>query len=295
MEKAQILIQEWIANEDEKHSLFLFDLGLDELPTNLPTNLKYLYCNDNYITKLENLPPNLEELDCGGNLITELPTNLPNNLKSLVCDDNKITTLPELPHNLLYLHCNRNNLSFLPKLPNTLIDLKCSSNKITTIVELPPTLEELNCSSNQLTTLPKLPNTLANLNCSYNNQITRLPQLSPSLRAICCYHTSITALPEYLPKSMKYFHINTKDLLYIPESYLTYDIMTYPDKYPQDMPRYFDDSDNKQFTRDLYTHFQKNQEKEKQRTKKRVSEFKEELIARTWHPDRVVDWCGAEF
>ncbi len=78
------------------------------------TKLKILYCTNNFITSLENLPNSLIELDCDSNEITSLD-NLPNSLIELCCYDNQITILDNLPKSLTKLYCddtikNYNNL-----------------------------------------------------------------------------------------------------------------------------------------------------------------------------------------
>ena len=66
-------------------------------------NLTILYCNQNQITKLDNLPNSLRELYCYGNKITNLD-NLPNSLTKLNCAWNQITNLDNLPNSLIMLN-----------------------------------------------------------------------------------------------------------------------------------------------------------------------------------------------
>ena len=54
--------------------------GLSKLPDLTRfTKLKVLYCSDNLLTELHNLPESLTKLYCGNNQLTEL-NNLPNTL-----------------------------------------------------------------------------------------------------------------------------------------------------------------------------------------------------------------------
>ena len=68
------------------------------------TKLKVLYCSNNMLTELHNLPESLTEL---------------------YCNYNKLTTLSNLPESLTELYCNYNELTTLSNLPNTLITLEC--------------------------------------------------------------------------------------------------------------------------------------------------------------------------
>ena len=64
---------------------------LIELPDyiNKYTNLKKLYCGDNKITSLDNLPPTLEQLYCRNNKIISLD-NLPSKMDILSCNGNPL-------------------------------------------------------------------------------------------------------------------------------------------------------------------------------------------------------------
>ena len=57
-----------------------------------------LWCQDNIIENLPELPITLETLWCGRNKITKLP-EIPLNLKVLKCASNLITDLPDADYN----------------------------------------------------------------------------------------------------------------------------------------------------------------------------------------------------
>jgi Leucine-rich repeat (LRR) protein len=82
----------------------------------------YLYCRNNQLNSLPNLPNSLQILWCSNNQLSSLP-NLPNSLQYLYCEINQLSSLPNLPNSLKYLYCNFNQLSSLPNLPNSLIYL----------------------------------------------------------------------------------------------------------------------------------------------------------------------------
>jgi len=114
-------------------------------------DIKELYCDHNKLEELpDDLPDNLKVLSCHNNNIKTLP-RLPDNLKELSCHNNNIKTLPRLPDNLKVLRCGDNNLETLPDLPDNLKELDCGGNHLKTLPDLPASLEELNCQSNPLT------------------------------------------------------------------------------------------------------------------------------------------------
>jgi len=106
-------------------------------------------------------------LYCNNNQLTSLP-ELPASLETLYCNNNQLTSLPELPASLEWLSCNNNQLTSLPELPASLEWLSCNNNQLTSLPELPASLEWLYCYNNQLTSLPELPASLATLYC-FNN------------------------------------------------------------------------------------------------------------------------------
>ena len=70
----------------------------------LYTNLQRLYCYNNQLTSLNNLPPNLQILYCWNNKITSLD-HLPSTLQIVWCSDNQLTSLDNLPPNLRIFNC----------------------------------------------------------------------------------------------------------------------------------------------------------------------------------------------
>ena len=105
-------------------------------------NLEVLYCDNNELTSLPNLPENLIELYCGNNQLTSLHT-LPKNLEVLYCSDNQLTSLPTLPQNLKKLYCSDNQLTCLPTLPQNLKYLYFRDNPIYEIVNRYDLLETI--------------------------------------------------------------------------------------------------------------------------------------------------------
>jgi uncharacterized repeat protein (TIGR01451 family) len=208
---------------------------IDSLP-DLNSNLKKLYCNNNYSLKslpplpnsltylncsannvldsLPKLPDSLKVLYCGSTKITRLPT-LPNSLDSLNCWNLLVTSLPTLPNSLKYLNCDNNILlTSLPVLPSSLINLQCHDNDLSSLPQLPSSLQVLWCSDNTLTNLPALPSSLLSLRCPYN-QITRLPALPNSLEFLNCIDNKLATLPS-LPSSLALLYCGENELTSLP-------------------------------------------------------------------------------
>lgn len=121
--------------------------------------------------------PELENLDCSENQLTQLDVSKNPKLKRLVCYENKLTSL-DVSNNptLILLDCERNLLTSLNVSKNTVLAaLVCGSNKLDELdVSENTALKELYCQANQLTSLDLSPNTaLTILGCSGNKrQIT---------------------------------------------------------------------------------------------------------------------------
>ncbi|MCL2495021.1 MAG: hypothetical protein FWE98_05125 [Oscillospiraceae bacterium] len=113
------------------------------------TALQSLYCADNELTALPELPPGLETLHCAINQITALPT-LPDGLRFLYCGHNQLAELPALPADLKILYCRSNQLTSLPTLPTGLWKLDCSLNQLSGLDVTGLQLGELDCRFNNM-------------------------------------------------------------------------------------------------------------------------------------------------
>ena len=168
--------------------------------------------------------------------------------------------LTELPHNLpttlKYLRCNCNNIK---KLPNN----------------LPANLREIYCNNMPLIDLPDtLPASLEILSCN-NTMITCLPETLPTnLKGLYCNYTRLNSLPYNLPDRI----INP---------ILGEGLWCYNTNLPN--PR------QEESVKDYYTRITHEERETRKRILMRLRIVKEELIAKTWHTSRVVEWCGVNF
>lgn len=69
--------------------LYIIDLNLDELPKlSKFNNITHLFCYNNNLTSLKNLPKNLEYLDCSNNKLKNL-NDINYKIKTIIANDNK--------------------------------------------------------------------------------------------------------------------------------------------------------------------------------------------------------------
>jgi hypothetical protein len=101
--------------------------SLRELPPNLPKSLKFLFCNNNYLSNIDNLPDSLKFLDCSKNYIVNL--KIPKNLNRLICSYNLLNKFSEFPDNLHTVICFNNQIEYLPDL-NNIAYMDCKNNKL---------------------------------------------------------------------------------------------------------------------------------------------------------------------
>ncbi len=176
---------------------------------NLPSQLNSLYIRSNQITKLENLPSQLKSLDIRDNQITKLE-KLPSQLNLLDIGSNEITKLEKLPSQLNSLDISFNQVIKLENLPSQLNSLNISSNEITKLENLPSQLNSLNISSNEITKLENLPSQLNSLDIS-SNQITKLENLPSQLNSLSIRSNEITKL-ENLPSQLSSLSIVSNEI-----------------------------------------------------------------------------------
>ena len=234
--------------------LWLENSSLHSLPP-LPNQITELYlCKSKNITEIPELPQHLLAFSCTGTPIRTLPS-IPNKLQRLIVSDSEIEYLPGLPQSLYLLNAHNSNLKELPALPEFLCDLWCGRTNIT---EFPP-----------------LPSVLQNLDCS-ETRITKLPPLPPNLCRLEVQGTSLRELPERFPETL--------DVLYAFGTLL-------PDKFNEETPNDYLARVKKfqQFVSELKPALEEHERRK--RIIQRCKAIKEELMAVTWHTDRVLAWC----
>ncbi|MCP3925475.1 MAG: leucine-rich repeat protein [Desulfobacterales bacterium] len=137
-------------------------------------NLKKLTINDNDIINISGIRTltNLEELDLGGNYITEIPDGLLSlqKLKKIDLSENCITKIPENIDKLKNLEELDLSGNYITEIPDGLLSLQklrkiiLSENRITKIPENIDKLENLKILELTDNYLKELPNSICNLN-----------------------------------------------------------------------------------------------------------------------------------
>jgi Leucine-rich repeat (LRR) protein len=156
------------------HAPYDDNLGIiHELTLGKCPQLTQLYCSDNQLTNLDvSKSTALAHLNCSSNQITSLDVSKNTALTVLYCSVNQITSLDVSKNTALTeLYCVYNQLTNLDVSKNTaLTGLYCYYNQLTNLdVSNNTALTWLLCSTNQLTNLDVSQNTaLTGLNCSYN-------------------------------------------------------------------------------------------------------------------------------
>lgn len=127
---------------------------LRELPPNLPKNLKFLFCNNNYLSNVDNLPDSLKFFDCSKNYIVNF--KIPKKLNRLICSYNLIKEFSEFPDNLNTVICSNNQIKYLPDL-NNVAYMDCKNNileKLPIKSNLTNKIRYLNVSNNNINYIP---------------------------------------------------------------------------------------------------------------------------------------------
>lgn len=169
-------------SQEERNATVIYVLGMgikDLTGIEFFPELENLDCSENQLTQLDvSKNPNLKRLVCYENKLTSLDVSGNTSLTELYCYTNQLTGLNLGENaNLDILNCVVNRLTSLDLSGNAnLTRLACSSNLLTSLdVSNNPTLILLDCERNLLTSLNVSKNTeLDTLDCSGNKRSLEL-------------------------------------------------------------------------------------------------------------------------
>ena len=195
-------------SQAEMDAVYYIDVsGTSSTPNNVAdltgieyfTNLKKLYCQYNFLTKLDvSNNTALEELKCYDNKLTRL--NVSNNtaLTDLLCYNNQLTSLNVSQNKALRdLRCGSNQITSIILSNNTALEgLECNNNQLTSInVSNNTALVYFNCQYNQLTSLDVSNNTaLRDLRCGFNQITNIILSNNTALTTLYCNNNQLTSL-----------------------------------------------------------------------------------------------------
>lgn len=199
------------ANKINCSSQNISDLSGIEVFTGLDT----LICDNNDLTSINSLPPNLLYFYCEGNPNLSSIASFPSSLKVISVQGGQLTSLPPLPASLNVLLVLSNQLTSLPSLPPGLTDLHCGGNSLGAYFAggtavLPFGLTYFTCQGNNITDLPPLPASLVDFSCS-NNQLTSLDVSSTNIMWLDCSYNQLSSLGT-LPASLNSLNCNNNQL-----------------------------------------------------------------------------------
>lgn len=195
--------------------------------------------------------PELEELYCDDNEITNLDISKNSNLNILDCNSNPLTSLDiSKNENLIGLNCSKTKLTSLDISENTKMTiLYCSDIGLTTLdVSNAPYLSCLDCSKNKLLTIDLSNNTeLCGLDCSDNLMANLNVSNSIYLNELYCSNNQLTSLNISQNQMLSVLDCSNNKITYldISSNGCLNDINTDPDvEVYEDEDSYDDDYDN---------------------------------------------------
>lgn len=148
-----------------KKTLDISNLGLKELPANLPDKIKRLNCSGNPLISINKLPSSLKILHCCNTFIRQLD-NIPDGLIKLYCINTHIMSLNNLPNSLKVLVADEcSNIQAITFLPSSLQVLSLEKTSIKSIKYFPSTLRKLFLRKTNLEYVPEIPNGVVQMYC----------------------------------------------------------------------------------------------------------------------------------
>jgi hypothetical protein len=285
-----------------KELVNLVELICDRCPalTTIPKeliHLKKLICwGCRCIKEIPREFTSLEILECDGCPISNIPKELLY-LRILDCSYCPIKEIPKELVKLTVLKCNeRYDCPLLTHIPKELINLTVlwiGSLLITHIPKEFVNLKELYCANcTEIKEIPKEFVNLKILNCSGCINLVEIPNLI-NLTELCCLNCPSLIEIHDLRKNSKFWSFIHKYIITIYK--VRFDCnctrLTF-------IPTHFIDSDHLYNNNDksfMIKFIEDNCQTHRQQCCKRLLDtIFEELIARTWHPSRVIDWCWDE-
>ena len=189
-------------SQEERNATVIYVLGMgikDLTGIEFFPELENLDCSENQLTQLDvSKNPKLKRLVCYENKLTSLDVSGNTSLTELHCYTNQLTSLNLGENaNLNKLNCIVNRLTSLDLSGNAnLTILSCSSNLLTSLdVSNNPNLILLDCERNLLTSLNVSKNTVLDALVCGSNKLDELDvSENPALKELYCSNNQLTSL-----------------------------------------------------------------------------------------------------
>lgn len=211
-------VNEWIEENRHKKQKTVLDLS----------RLQCTYLPDN-------IPYDVEWMNCGGNFKLESFKGLPKGLKRLDYDGYPHKEMLELPVGLLELNCSGCSLEILDNIPNTVRKIKISYYSHLRIVkslpselreldlsictdleeiqcEFPKKLRKLDINMTYIESIPMLPDSLKIFDMAMNHRIKELPNLPKNLKSLRISSSCLKSLPP-LPDGLLELYMDSLSIL----------------------------------------------------------------------------------
>lgn len=130
-------------NNYNKIKALLFSKGSLTGLLNIPEGIEVLYCNDNLLKELKDLPESLKELEVGSNMLEKIDLAKCKSLANLRLSFNELSELEHLPESLKTLICDHNRLKKLDlRQTVSLTTLHCHENPSLKLEDIPVSIIE---------------------------------------------------------------------------------------------------------------------------------------------------------
>lgn len=264
----------WNFNSYVYKSLIFENLNITHLPP-LPNDVTHLYIRNTNIIRISEIPNTVIALSIVENKKLYIINKLPNDLDYLkLLGNKKLGIIPPLPSKLKIFYLWRSPyLESLHSFPESVKNINLGDNNFVELPPLPKNLEVLSCLNNNLSKLPHLPSSLVELYCNSNN-LTNMPELPPNLKVLYCSDNLFSEFPP-LPQTLIRFECKGCPNLVI-QKRNEETIQDYEARLSVLRKQHL---------------LQKEKDILKDMTIHKTKMLKEELMIKTWHPNRMIKWC----
>lgn len=191
-----------------------FSAGKITSISHIPETVTRLFCANNMIAVLADLPVSLTELYVNANHIATIDLTEVPNLKILNISENDLAELTDLPESLLKLYCSDNHIAQLDLETAQRIDvLHCSNNKLMVLQNVPKSLRDLKMENNPMAEIKAFAKTAIQRKEDVANKITYVESIQEYFRLKSKYDMKAKQLKHNAFESAKSKHKGRQKVL----------------------------------------------------------------------------------